>query len=98
MFVHVWIAHVLERATQPAGCENTILLQKTINERKEVKYPFQIKAVISALRNVRGLLGQHESLSERHKGTEYDIFDWLQSTFGFQVKICWMQLNLCEQF
>lgn len=44
----------------------------------------EIKAAVTALRNIRGLPWLLESRASRQKGTEIDLFDWLQSMFGFQ--------------
>ena len=77
---------LLQIAVQPAKLLKHCFLLKSEGVRAREKYLFQIKAVIAALRNVRGLPGQHETGSIRPKSTEYDIFDWLQSTFGFQVR------------
>ncbi|XP_057838272.1 callose synthase 3 isoform X2 [Cryptomeria japonica] len=53
----------------PAGARNAIM-----------QFP-EIKAAVTALRNIRGL-PQPESWQK--PGTDYDLLDWLQAMFGFQ--------------
>ncbi|MCO5578496.1 hypothetical protein L7F22_032339 [Adiantum nelumboides] len=44
----------------------------------------EVKAAVTALRNVRGLPELPEAGAMKQKGMEWDLFDWLQGMFGFQ--------------
>eukprot|EP00249_Psilotum_nudum_P020969 c27917_g2_i1 orf=518-4456(+) len=62
---------------------NILPLDRGSANQAVMRFP-EIKAAASALRNTRGLpLPQHFEQS-RHRGSEWDLLDWLQIMFGFQ--------------
>ena len=65
----------------------------SIKEAEMVQLHYkQIKAAVAALRNTRGLTWPPTFETQRQKGGDLDLLDWLRSMFGFQV--CWSYFNL----